>query len=71
VEYICYERPTLNEGRISFSRIELTNDDEMRSMFSIFWQHNMFPWIDMYVTLLRSPEDIFNSLILPEPEDYV
>jgi len=65
VEYSWYERPTLDDGRITFSRLELSNDDEVRSMFSIFWQHNMFPWIDMFVTLLRSPEDILNSLFLP------
>jgi len=71
VEYVWYKRPTLDEWRISFSRLELTNDDDVRSMFSIFWQHNMFSWIDMYVTLLRSPEDILNNLIMPDPEDYV
>jgi len=69
VEYVWYECPTFDEGRISFNRLELTNDDDMRSMFSIFWQHNMFSWTDMYITLLRSPKD--KSLILPEPECYV
>ena len=49
VEYIWYERPTLDDGRITFSRLELNNNDDVRSMFSIFWQHNMFPWIDMFV----------------------
>ena len=39
-------------------------------MFSIFCQHNMFPWINMFVTLLRSYEDSLKSLILPEPEKY-
>jgi len=67
VEYIWYERPTDNR-RITSSRLELKNDDDMRSMFLIFWQHNMFLWIDMFVTLRRSPEDILNSLI--PPEDY-
>ncbi|KEH44097.1 40S ribosomal S10-like protein, putative [Medicago truncatula] len=71
VEYVWYERPTLNEGKVSFSRLELMNDNDMKSMFSIFWQHHLFPWIDMYVTLLRSSEDILKSLILLEPEDYV
>jgi hypothetical protein len=70
VEYVWYEHPTLDEGTISFSRLELINDDDVRSMISIFWQHNMFSWIDMYVTLLRSHEDVLKSLILPEPKDY-
>ena len=39
VEYVRYKRPTLDEGRVSFSRVELTNDENVTSMF---WQHNMF-----------------------------
>ena len=69
VEYIWYERPTLDGGRITFSRLELKNGDDVRNMFSIFWQHNMFPWIDMFVTLLRSPEYFLNSLIPLEDHD--
>ena len=69
VEYIWYQHPTLDDGRITSSRLELKNDDDVRSMFSIFWQHNMFPWIDMFVTMLRSPEDILNCLIPPEDHD--
>jgi len=42
VKYIWYERPTLDDGRITFSRLELKKDDDMRSMFSIFWQHMFF-----------------------------
>jgi len=66
VEYVRYKRLTLDEGRISFSWMELTNDDDVRSMF---WEHNMFQWIDMHVTLLRSIEDIVKSLIPPEDRD--
>ena len=39
VEHIWYERPTLDDGRITFSRLELKNDDDVRIMFLIFWQH--------------------------------
>jgi len=53
VKYIRYERPTLDDRRITFSRLELKNNDDVRSMFSIFWQHNMVPIIDMFVTLQR------------------
>jgi len=66
VEYVRYKRPTLDEGRISFSWVELTNDENVTSMF---WEHNMFQWIDMRATLLRSTEDIINSLIPPEDRD--
>jgi len=68
VEYIWYEHPTLDDGRITFSRLELKNDD-VRSMFSIFWQHSMVPFIDMFFMLLRSTEDILNNLIPPEDRD--
>jgi len=66
VKYIQYKRPTLDEGRISFTWVELTNDENVKS---VFWEHNMFQWIDMRVTLLRSTEDIINSLIPPEDRD--
>jgi len=42
VEYIWYERPTLDDGRITFSRLELKNDDDVRSMFSIFGSTTWF-----------------------------
>ena len=39
VEYIRYKRLTLDEGRVSFSWVELTNDVNVTSML---WEHNMF-----------------------------
>ena len=66
VEYVRYKRPTLDKGRISFSWVELTNGENVTSMF---WEHNMFHWIDMRITLLRSTEDIINSPIPPEDRD--
>jgi len=66
VKYIRYKCSTLDEGRISFTWVELTNDENVKNMF---WEHNMFQWIDMRVTLLRSTEDIINSLISPEDRD--
>jgi len=60
VENVQYKRPALDDGRISFNWVELTNDDNVKTMF---WEHNIFQWIDMRVTLLRSTEDIINSLI--------
>ena len=63
VENVWYKRPTLDEGRVSFTWVELKNDENMTSMF---WEYSMFQWIDMQVTLLRSTEDIIKSLILLE-----
>jgi len=39
VEYVQYKRPTLDERGLSFSWMELTNDENMMSMF---WEHSMF-----------------------------
>ena len=66
VEYVQYKRPTLDEGRVSFTWVELTNDKNVKNMF---WEHNIFQWIDMRVTLLRSIEDIIKSLIPTEDRD--
>ena len=33
VEHVRYKRPTLDEGRVSFSWMELTNDENVTSMF--------------------------------------
>jgi len=69
VKCIWYERPTLDDGRITFSWLELKNDDDVMSMFSIFWQHNMVSLIDMFDTLQKSTEDILNNLIPAEDRD--
>jgi len=66
VEYVRYKRPTLDEGRVSFTWVELKNDENVTSMF---WEHIMFQWIDMRVTLLGSTEDIIKNLIPPEVRD--
>jgi len=36
VEYIWYERPTLDDGRITFSRLELKNDDDVKRTQHVF-----------------------------------
>jgi len=66
VKYVRYKRPTLDDGRVSFTWVELMNDENVKNMF---WKHNMFEYIDMRVTLLRSTEDIIKILILPEDLD--
>jgi len=66
MQNVRYKRPTLDEGRVSFTWVELKNDENVTSMF---WEHNMFQWINMRVMLLRSTEDIIKSLIPPEDRD--
>jgi len=54
------------ENNVQSARIKERRREEH---VSIFWQHNMIPFIDMFVTLQRSTEDILNSLIPPEDRD--
>jgi hypothetical protein len=62
VEDLQYARPDY----LQTEKIMLTDDDCVRSMFSRYYQERMFQRIEMEATLLRSPEDILMSLILPE-----
>jgi len=59
VDDVGYRQPSINSiGRLQFSQMMLTNDDDVRSMFSIFGHHNMFSTIKLNFSLLRSSEDI-------------
>jgi len=40
-----------------------------KNVTTMFWEHSMFQWIDMRVMLLRSIEDVINSLIPLEDRD--
>jgi hypothetical protein len=69
VEDVGSQRPSITSvGRLTFSWMMLANDNDVRSMFSIFGQHDMFPKIKMDASLLRSPEYIIKSLILPNED---
>jgi len=39
VELVRYKHPMLDEGRVSFTWVELKNDENVKSMF---WEYNMF-----------------------------
>jgi len=62
VKDLQYARP----GYLQTEKIMLTDDDCVRSMFSRYYKECMFLVIEMEATLLRSPYDILNSLILLE-----
>ena len=61
VEDIWYARPNY----LQTEKIMLTDDECVRSMFFRYYLEHMFPVIEMIATLLRSLEDIMNSLIMP------
>ena len=63
VEYRC---PLSNSSRsIWFSRMKLTNNDDVRIMFSVFGQHNTRGPIELDASLVRSAEQILKSLNRP------
>ena len=39
VELVWYKRPTLDEGRVSFTWVEVKNDENVKSMF---WEQSIF-----------------------------
>jgi len=53
-------------GYLQGQKIMLTDDECVRTMFSRQYREHMFPIIKFEATLRRSPEDIFDSLILLE-----
>lgn len=57
--------------RLQFSQMMLMNDDNVRSMFSIFGWQSMFSTIKLDVSLLRSSEDIYKSFIRLDEDVYV
>jgi len=63
VEYRCPLSDTA--GSLHFSRMKLTNDDDVRTMFSIFTQHNTRGPIELDTSLVRSAEEILKSLHRP------
>jgi hypothetical protein len=63
VEYRC---PLSDSARsLRFSRMKLTNDDDVRTMFSVFGQHNTRGPIELNASLVRSAEQILESLNWP------
>jgi len=46
-----------------FNRMKLTNEDDVRTMFSIFGQHNSRWPIELDASLVRSVEQIMKSFI--------
>jgi len=50
---VWYRRSSIDTvGRLQFSQMMLKNDEDVRNMFTIFGQHNMFSTIVLNVSLL-------------------
>ena len=63
VEYRCPLSDSA--GSLRFNRMKLTNDDDVRTMFSIFGQHTTRGPIELDASLVISTEQILKSFIRP------
>ena len=63
VEYRCPLSDSA--GSLCFSQMKLTNDDDVRTMFSVFAQHSTRGLIELDTLLVRSDEQILKSLHRP------
>jgi len=61
VEYRCPLSDSA--GFLRFSQMKLTNDDDVRTMFSVFTQHSTRRPIELDASLVRSAEQIQKCLI--------
>jgi len=64
VEYQCPLSDSV--GSLHFSRMKLTNNDDVRTMFSVFGQHSTRGPIELDALLVRSAEEILKSLHGPK-----
>jgi len=64
VEYRCPLSDSA--GSLRFSWMKLTNDDDVRTMFSVFGQHSTRGPIELNALLVRSVEQILKSLNRPK-----
>jgi len=66
VDDVEYRRPSIGSARsVQFTRMKLMNDDDVRTMFSIFDQFSTRGLIEFDISLVRYVEHIQQSLIRP------
>jgi len=66
VDDVEYRRPSIDSARsVRFTRMKLMNDDDVRTMFSIFDQFSTRGLIEFDISLVRYVEHIQQSLIRP------
>jgi len=63
VEYRCPLSDSA--GSLQFNRMKLKNDNDVRTMFSVFGQHSTRGPIELDASLVRSAKQIRKSLIWP------
>ncbi|MCH86236.1 hypothetical protein A2U01_0007090, partial [Trifolium medium] len=61
-----YRKPLMgSDGRFTFNNMKLQNDDDIRTMFSIYSQYNTKGLIELDAKLTRSVEAILASCVEP------
>jgi hypothetical protein len=70
VTSIDYRKPSIrSDGSVKFSKMQLKNDDDVRTMFSIYSQYSTKGPIELDAKLTRSVDAILANLKHPEDED--
>ena len=70
VTSVDYRKPSIrSDGSVKFSKMQLKNDDDVRTMFSIYSQHSTKGPIELDAKLTRSVDAILANLKHPEDED--
>jgi hypothetical protein len=70
VTSVDYRKPSIrSDGSITFSKMQLKNDDDVRTMFSIYSQYSTKGPIELDAKLTRSVDAILANLKHPEDED--
>ncbi|KAK2356974.1 hypothetical protein QL285_094288 [Trifolium repens] len=70
VTSVDYRKPSItSDGSVTFSKMQLKNDDDVRTIFSIFSQYSTKEPIELDAKLTRSVDAILANLKHPEDED--
>ncbi|MCH92165.1 hypothetical protein A2U01_0013100 [Trifolium medium] len=72
VSSLMYRKPSIgSDGRVTFTSMELQNNEDVQTMFSIFEQYSTRGPIELDATMTRSVEAILASLVGPGDPNYV
>ncbi|KAK2415377.1 hypothetical protein QL285_037862 [Trifolium repens] len=71
VTSVDYRKPSIrSDGSVTFSKMQLKNDDDVRTTFSIYFQYSTKGPIELDAKLTRSVDTILANLKHPEDEDF-
>jgi hypothetical protein len=70
VTSVEYRKPSItSDGSVTFTKMQLTNNDDVRNMFSIYSRHSTKGPIELDAKLTRSVDAILANMKHPEDDD--